>query len=90
MPSPNTIKLNEERAALRAGGMRVISGGVGPNHKARRKYLQNWCRLNHIPYSVAIQEIKKEGAKTKLNDAGTLSQANGENSSLPESQKPIG
>lgn len=67
MASQKTLDLKRDNMLRRLLAIGEITQAPhsGPNHAARRKQLQNWARINKIPYTEARQIIRDEEAKMR-------------------------
>lgn len=65
MASPNTLKLMEERKALRANSFKVITQPniYGSNHEARRRLLRSVYKEQFLTYEEAKRTIREEDKK---------------------------
>lgn len=67
MASQKTLDLKRDNMLRRllAVGEITQAPHSGPNHATRRKQLQNWARVNNVPYTEARQIIRDEEAKMR-------------------------
>ncbi len=62
MASQKTLEMKRDQTLRRLINVKVVSGGdKKPNHDERRSAIKRWCKAFYVPYSVAMEEIKKRG-----------------------------
>lgn len=70
MASPNTIKLMEETAALRANSIKVITNHVGENREQYRRRCKQFAKMTKQGFHVTKNMLAKNvGTEKKIEAA---------------------